>query len=156
MDPPPSANKSGSDKTVNLLNSSGSANNSVFKDDVPYLKFLVDYAQPFLDDFTNNIKDFISKPAQNLVEATKRSLFNWKNNPENNEKYLRKEFKRTHIENEIIEESRNLLGIQQAPKWIETLNIGAVMHMKPMKYKEYAHKRDLTCEITKDSLHEKV
>jgi len=30
------------------------------------------------------------------------------------------------------------------------------MHMKPLKYKEYAQKKEFTNEITKDSLQEKV
>jgi hypothetical protein len=150
------ATKCGIDRTLSILNTSNSANTSIFKDDVPYLKFLLEYAIPFLEDFMKTTTEFSGNKNDNILAATKKSLFNWKNNPENNEKYLRKEFKKTNIQNDVIDDTRSLLGVRQTPEWLENLNIGSIMHMKPMRYKEYAHKRDLVTEITKDALHEKA
>lgn len=141
-----------------LLSSSSEKklNSSMFKDEVPYLKYLLDYAIPFLEDCLSSVQDFNISKTKDMLTAARKSLFNWKNNPENNEKYLRKEFRKSPVQNEFIDETRSLLGVQQPPEWLENLNIGSIMHMKPLKYKEYAQKRDIVNEITKDSLQEKA
>ena len=143
-------------KSSNLLNQSNSNNTSIMKDQIPYLKYLLEYAIPFLADFQTNIKGFSVEKSQETLHATRMSIFNWKNNPENNEKNFRKEFKKAQIQTELIEDNRSLLGVKANPEWLENLNIGSIMHMKPQKYKEYAHKRDIVNEISKDSLQEKV
>jgi hypothetical protein len=118
--------------------------NAIFRDEVSYLKNILEYASPF-----------INGKEQDLLKQTRKSLFNWKNNPENNEKYLRKEFG-SKLPDELKDANRSLLGVQRPTEWLESLNIGSMMHMKPMKYKEYAQKKEFTNEITKDALQEKV
>jgi len=83
-------------------------------------------------------------------------LFNWKNNPENTEKYLRKEFGKANFLKENEEKNRSILGLPTTPDWLKNLNIGSFMHMKPMKYKEYAERKELISELSKESLQEKV
>ena len=128
--------------------------NVIFKDDVPYLKILLEYAFPFLNEVCDSLKEFLSSKNAQIFADAKKSLFNWKNNPENNEKYLRKEFRKGS--NDIFGENRSLLGVQRNSEWLETLNIGTIMHMKPLKYNEYAVKKELIADITKESLQEKV
>jgi hypothetical protein len=55
-------------------------------------------------------------------------LYTWKNNLENNEKFIRKSL--NIIENR---EHRNILGISKIPDWIETFNIGTIMALNPQK-----------------------
>ena len=149
--------KNALDRTLNSSSSiDKKLNSSMFKDEVPYFKFLLEYAMPFLEDFTNTVESFSVESSKDILTATRKSLFNWKNNPENNEKYLRKEFKKPTLSNDLIEDNRSLLGVQQPPEWLENLNIGSIMHMKPLKYKDYAQRRELVTEITKDALQEKV
>jgi hypothetical protein len=141
-------------KAVNV--STDGKKTPIFKDEVPYLKILLEYAVPFLNELWDNLREFsASKNSQAFMEA-KRSLFNWKNNPENNEKYLRKEFRKAGSQADLFGENRSLLGVQHTAEWLENLNIGTIMHMKPLKYQEYAVKRELITEITKESLQEKV
>lgn len=147
------------DRPSSSLNSSSEKNKlngSIFKDEVPYLKYLLEYAIPFLEDCMSSISNFSVKKTPEMLVATRKSLFNWKNNPENNEKYLRKEFRKSPIQADFIDDSRSLLGVQQPPEWLENLNIGTIMHMKPLRYKDYAQKKEVINEITKDSLQEKA
>ena len=129
---------------------------SIFRDEVSYLKNILDYAVPFINDLSGTVSGFTGAKTQEILKQTRKSLFNWKNNPENNEKYLRKEFRKSGLPNELKEENRSLLGVQRPVEWLENLNIGTIMHMKPIKYKDYAQKKEFTNEITKDSLQEKV
>ncbi len=129
---------------------------SIFKDEVSYVKNILEYAIPFLNDLIHTIGSFSIHQTQELLRQTRKSLFNWKNNPENNEKYLRKELGKSRLPKELKDENRSLLGVQRAPEWLENLNIGTIMHMKPIKYKDYAKKREFTNELTKRSLQEKV
>jgi hypothetical protein len=159
IDNGPSTPRNNGEKSTSSLNSSSEKkglNGSIFKDEVPYLKYLMDYAIPFLEDCINSINTFSVKKTPEMLIATRKSLFNWKNNPENNEKYLRKEFRKSPIQNEFIDDSRSLLGVQQPPEWLENLNIGTIMHMKPLRYKDYAQKKEVINEVTKDSLQEKA
>ena len=134
----------------------GLDNSSIFRDEVSYLKNILDYAVPFINDVIDTIGGFTGHKNPDLLKQTRKSLFNWKNNPENNEKYLRKEFGKTKLPEELKDENRSLLGVQRQTEWLENLNIGTIMHMKPLKYKDYAQKKEFTNEITKDSLQEKV
>lgn len=129
--------------------------NAIFRDEVSYLKNILEYASPFIQDVIENSGSFSNGKEQDLLKQTRKSLFNWKNNPENNEKYLRKEFG-SKLPDELKDANRSLLGVQRPTEWLESLNIGSMMHMKPMKYKEYAQKKEFTNEITKDALQEKV
>ena len=129
---------------------------SIFRDEVSYLKNILDYALPFINDLIQTTGTFSISKTHELLKQARKSLFNWKNNPENNEKYLRKEFGKSKLPNELKDENRSLLGVQRPVEWLENLNIGTIMHMKPIKYKDYAQKKEFTNEVTKDSLQEKV
>lgn len=127
-----------------------------FRDEVYYNRQIVDYAGPFLEDFAKSIQEFSKGKMTELINHTRNLLFNWKNNPENNERYIRKELTKDKVPAKITEENRTLLGVQQDPEWLATLNIGSIMHMRPLKYKDYAQKREFINELTKTSLQEKV
>ena len=131
-------------------------NDITFRDEVYYNKHIIDSANPFLEDFVKNTQDFSRVKMHEIINQTRNLLFNWKNNPENNEKYIRKELTKDKVPSKITEENRTLLGVQQDPEWLATLNIGSIMHMRPLKYKDYAQKREFINELTKTSLQEKV
>lgn len=137
--------------TKRILDSS-----SIFRDEVSYLKNILDYAVPFINDLIDTIGGFSVHKSNEILKQTRKSLFNWKNNPENNEKYLRKEFGKSKLPDELKDKNRSLLGVQRPVEWLENLNIGTIMHMKPIRYKDYAQKKEFTNDITKDSLQEKV
>ena len=131
-------------------------NDITFKDEVYYNKQIIESALPFLEDFMKNTKEFSRGKMTEIINQTRNLLFNWKNNPENNEKYIRKELIKDKISSKLAEENRTLLGVQQDPEWLSTLNIGSIMHIRPLKYKDYAQKREYINELTKTSLQEKV
>ena len=131
-------------------------NDITFRDEVYYNRQIVEYATPYLEDFLKSTQNFTIGKMHELITHTRNLLFNWKNNPENNEKYIRKELTKDKVPNKITEENRTLLGVQQDPEWLTTLNIGSIMHMRPLKYKDYAQKREFINELSKTSLQEKV
>ena len=131
-------------------------NNGTFYDEVPYLKNIMNFAIPFLNNFIATVKKFTGSNIEETLKQTRKLLFNWKNNPENTEKYLRKEFGKANFLKENEEKNRSILGLPTTPEWLKNLNIGSFMHMKPMKYKEYAERKELISELTKESLQEKV
>ncbi len=131
-------------------------NDITFRDEVYYNRYITESASPFLEDFVKNTQDFSRVKMHEIINQTRNLLFNWKNNPENNEKYIRKELTKDKVPSKITEENRTLLGVQQDPEWLATLNIGSIMHMRPLKYKDYAQKREFINELTKTSLQEKV
>jgi len=131
-------------------------NNGTFYDEVPYLKNIMNFAIPFLNNFIATVKKFTGSNIEETLKQTRKLLFNWKNNPENTEKYLRKEFGKANFLKENEEKNRSILGLPTTPDWLKNLNIGSFMHMKPMKYKEYAERKELISELTKESLQEKV
>jgi hypothetical protein len=79
-------------------------------------------------------------------------LYYWRNNPENNEKHLRKELKVQPKEDDF----RSLLGVQNVREWIENFNIGSIMHMEPLAYEEFQSYGEMIYEISKRVLLEKV
>jgi hypothetical protein len=103
-----------------------------------------------------NTQEFSRVKMDEIVRTTRNLLFNWKNNPENNEKYMRKELSKDKMPIHVADENRSLLGVQHDPEWLTTLNIGSIMHMRPLRYKDYSQKRELINELTKTSLQEKV
>lgn len=127
----------------------------VFKEEIDFLNRLLEYALPFLIDINKRFLGFTSRAGSDPLMNSKKSLFNWKIIQENNEKYFRKEFKKNDLPDQV-NSKRNILGVQHKLEWLENLNIGAMMHMKPTKYKDYASKKDLTYEITREALQEKV
>jgi len=131
-------------------------NGTTFSDEVSYLKNTLDFAIPFLNSFIATVKKFTGNNIEETLKQTRKLLFNWKNNPENTEKYLRKEFGKANFLKETENRNRSILGLQTTPEWLKNLNIGSFMHMKPMKYKDYAEKKELISELSKESLQEKV
>ena len=129
---------------------------TMFYDEVPFLKYTLDFAIPFLNSFISTVKKFSVSKVEDTLKQTRKLLFNWKNNPENTEKYLRKEFGRANFLKDNEDRNRSILGLQTSPSWLQSLNIGSFMHMKPLKYREYAEKKELISELTKESLQEKV
>ncbi len=129
---------------------------TTFSDEVPYLRNTLDFAIPFINSFIITVKKFTGNNIEETLRQTRKLLFNWKNNPENTEKFLRKEFSKSNFMKEDENKGRSILGLQTTNDWLKTLNIGSFMHMKPLKYKEYAEKKELISELSKESLQEKV
>ena len=125
------------------------------QDEIPFSQVLLQRVYPVIKKLYQSSRKIDHQRDKKLLQETKKVLYNWKQNPENNEKYLRKEFK-FGIENKKFVDSRSLLGIVQHPKWIENLNIGTIMHMNPITYEEYALKREDVFQITKEQLQEKI
>ena len=59
-------------------------------------------------------------------------------------------------QNKIQVGLRNLLGVQHSNDWIYSLNIGNVMHLSPMNLDELHSKLEITHELNKDAMLEKV
>ena len=129
--------------------------NLLSKEEVHYVQSVLDFAIPFLKEFVAATADPFSLENKERYKDIKKFIFNWKNNPEYNEKFLRKEIQKNATVIEITQ-TRTLLGVQQPNDWLYNFNIGTVMHMKPMKYSDYTQKRDFVGEVTKESLQEKV
>ena len=147
----PNANKLTGDEYFSI-----SVNDAVFREEIHYNRVLLDAAIPFLSEFLKTVGNFSLDNPGESYNSTKRAIYNWKNNPENNEKHLRKEFQKDASVTPAMNENRSLLGVQQTNDWLEDFNIGSIMHMKPLKYKDYAKKREFIKEITKESLQEHV
>lgn len=124
------------------------------KNEIPFSKIVLDYAYPILFYITSlkNLEE-ISTSGKEMLSDVRRSLYYWKNNPENNEKYLRMELK---LPIEKGEEGRSLLGVADSTEWLESFNIGAIMHMNPINYDEFSFFGEVIYEISKKMLLEKV
>ena len=127
-----------------------------FYDEVPYFKHIIDFAVPFLHDLIGTVKKFSTSKVEDTLKQIRKLLLSWKTNSENTEKYLRKEFGKASFLKEDEDKGRSVLGLQSPNDWLQNLNIGSFMHMKPLKYKEYAERKELLGELTKESLQEKV
>ena len=88
------------------------------------------------------------------LESTRERIYFWKNNPENNEKLIRRELRVGPCEENLSE--RNLLGLQSSDGWIVTHNIGTIMHIKPLHYEEYAQQDVFMFEMSKRKLLERA
>ncbi len=51
---------------------------------------------------------------------------------------------------------RNILGVQHMNDWIFNLNIGNVMHLSPMNLDELHTKLEITHELNRDAMLEKI
>lgn len=125
----------------------------LLKEEVHYNYGLLEFAVPFLQDFLKMFGNPASQ-MQNL-QNLKKFVFVWKNNPNNNEKYLREKLQKNVLSLELSG-ARTLLGVQQESEWLQNFNIGTVMHMNPLSYKDYIARRDVIAEVTKEALQEKV
>ncbi|CAD8110216.1 unnamed protein product [Paramecium sonneborni] len=123
------------------------------KDEIEFGRLVIDSAQDVLKDMIKQ-EDLVSiRPdKKQLLKETKRQLYNWRNNPENNEKQIRKELKLVSQN----EEYRSLLGIQNLAEWIKNFNIGSIMHMAPQIYEEFTQFGEMIYELAKRQLLEKV
>jgi hypothetical protein len=126
----------------------------MLRDEISYTKVILDYSCPILDDILERCVDFDPANNQNIITEVKKSLYNWRNNPENNEKQLRKEFR--PLETEWVVENRNIIGVAQQKDWLAGLNIGTIMHMNPLSYYESITTIDGILHLSKDHLLEKV
>ena len=91
------------------------------------------------------LRDIVAD-AQTMLKEVKKSLYFWKNSPENNELYIRKELSASTF-NEV--DKRSYLGIPgKNDDWIEEFNIGCVMHMNPLSYEEFANCGNFLFEIS--------
>ncbi|CAD8199241.1 unnamed protein product [Paramecium pentaurelia] len=123
------------------------------KDEIEFGRLVIDSAQDVLKDMIKQ-EDLTSirLDQKQLLKETKRQLYNWRNNPENNEKSIRKELKLV-TQNE---EYRSLLGIQNLAEWIKNFNIGSIMHMAPQIYEDFTQFGEMIFELAKRQLLEKV
>jgi hypothetical protein len=142
-----SVNKTPSSTTGGVTTLSG-------RNEIPFSKIVLDYAYPILVFIMSlkNLED-INTNGKEMLADVRRSLYYWKNNPENNEKYLRMELK---LPVEKGEEGRSLLGVVDSTEWLESFNIGAIMHMNPINYDEFSFFGEVIYEISKKMLLEKV
>ncbi|CAD8105326.1 unnamed protein product [Paramecium sonneborni] len=123
------------------------------KDEIEFGRFVIDSAQDVLKDMIKQEDlNTVRLDQKQLLKETKRQLYNWRNNPENNEKQIRKEFKLISQN----EEYRSLLGIQNLADWIKNFNIGSIMHMAPQIYEEFTQFGEIIYELAKRQLLEKV
>ncbi|CAK94204.1 unnamed protein product (macronuclear) [Paramecium tetraurelia] len=123
------------------------------KDEIEFGRLVIDSASDVLKDMIKQ-EDLssIRIDQKQLLRETKRQLYNWRNNPENNEKSVRKELKLV-TQNE---EYRSLLGIQNLADWIKNFNIGSIMHMAPQIYEDFTSFGEMIFELAKRQLLEKV
>ena len=125
------------------------------KNEISFSKIVIDYAYPILDYVTSlKTQEEISSQGKEMLTEVRKSLYFWKNNPENNEKYIRKELKLPIEKDE--EGKRSLLGVADSTEWLETFNIGAIMHMNPITYEEFMFYGEIIYEVSKKLLLEKV
>jgi len=132
-------------------------NNTVgfIKNEISFSKIVVDYAYPILEYITSlKTHEEISNFGKEMLSEVRKSLYFWKNNPENNEKHIRKELKLPIEKDE--DSKRSLLGVADSTEWLETFNIGAIMHMNPITYEEFMFYGEIIYEVSKKLLLEKV
>lgn len=130
---------------------------SLFKDEVSYTKGILEFAEPFLQDFS---KVLATLAQANLLEVTtmaKKSVASWKAHCDGKKSH-RKGLSKNGIffSSENKPESRSLLGVQHKADRLQSFNIEEVMQMHPMRYKDYAQKRTVANDLSRESLEEKV
>lgn len=150
-----SESKTSSKKLSYFDNFNTNSTMGIIKNEVPFSKIVLEYAWPILE-FMNKFQTYeeISTKGQEMIGEVRKSLYFWKNNPENNEKYLRKELKLPLEKDE--ESRRSLLGVADSTEWLESFNIGALMHMNPITYEEFMFYGEIIYEVSKKLLLEKV
>ncbi|CAD8184074.1 unnamed protein product [Paramecium pentaurelia] len=123
------------------------------KDEIEFGKLVIDGAKDILKDMIKQVDlEKIPVNEKQLLKEAKKQLYFWKNNPENNEKHLRKELKLVSQN----EEYRSLLGIQNLAEWIKNFNIGSIMHMIPQVYDDFTQFGEMIYELAKRQILEKV
>lgn len=66
---------------------------SFLKEEVTFSEILLGQISSVFNEVFNSIIQFDPQKQEKLFKKTKKVLYNWKKNPGNNEKFLRKEFK---------------------------------------------------------------
>lgn len=128
--------------------------NQTLKSDISFKKIIIDYAFPILQELSKTKDHLILSSRPEALLEVKKSLYFWKKNPENNEKHLRNEL---NAQRDVNLNKRSLLGVKaETNQWIESFNIGSIMHMNPIKYEEFNFAGDFNYEISKNKLLEKV
>ncbi|CAD8090588.1 unnamed protein product [Paramecium primaurelia] len=123
------------------------------KDEIEFSRLVIDGAQDILKDMIKQVDlEKIPVNEKQLLKEAKKQLYYWRNNPENNEKHLRKELKLVSQN----EEYRSLLGIQNIAEWIKNFNIGSIMHMAPQIYDDFTQFGEMIYELAKRQILEKV
>lgn len=93
-------------------------------------KFYNSSLPKILKTFLNEIET--RDPTEKVEEAPKNengsTMIYWKWNPENNDRYLRRELEKRFGE--------NLIDNKLKAKWLEGFNIGDIMHLKTVNYSE--------------------
>lgn len=146
--------------TLSTACTSGKAREAIsfFKDEVSYTKNILDHAYPFLKDLNRTI-DFLYQITHNeLHSQVKISLSNWKASLEEKPKSPRKSIPKGTLffPGDPAKGTRSLLGVKQSTDWLKSFNIDSIMRMAPLKYREYAQKRDIANDLSRESLQEKV
>lgn len=136
------------------VNNTSKKSNIVLRDEVFFGKVILEYAYPILESIVATTIDFQPDKHGDILNEAKKSLYNWKTNPENNEKYVRKEFK--PMDNEWIQENRTIIGVSQQKDWLSNLNIGTIMHMNPLSYHDFITTSENILNLSKDYLLEKI
>ncbi|CAD8170855.1 unnamed protein product [Paramecium octaurelia] len=152
-------NKNGSLGSATTANSSlttkSKQKNNKFqmKDEVEFSRLVIDASKDILQDLSKQQDlDNISNNEQLILREAKKQLYFWRTNPENNEKHIRKELKLDQKEDDY----RSILGVQNVQEWIQTFNIGFIMHMTPQIYKDFSSQGEMLYEISKRLLLEKI
>lgn len=113
-----------------------------------------EYAGAVLDELVKLNVDPNSASSEEYLTIARKQLCFWQKNADNNEKYLRQVLDAPLKSDQT--EGRNLLGMQSSEDWIQNFNIGSTMHITPLSYEQCAFFGDLTFEISKNKLLEKV
>ncbi|CAD8087189.1 unnamed protein product [Paramecium primaurelia] len=123
------------------------------KDEVEFSRLVINSGKDILQDMLNyQDLDNISNDEQLILREAKKQLYFWKNNPQNNEKHIRKELKLNNKEDDY----RSILGVQNVEEWIQSFNISVIMHMTPLIYSEFIQQGEMLYEISKRLLLEKI
>ncbi|CAD8088982.1 unnamed protein product [Paramecium sonneborni] len=153
-------NKNGSLESAIITNNSSLNNKSKqknnkfqMKDEVEFSRLVINSGKDILLDMLKyQDLDNMSNDEQLILREAKKSLYFWKNNPQNNEKHIRQELKLSYRE----EDYRSILGVQNVEEWIQSFNVSFIMHMTPLIYNEFTQQGEMLYEISKRLLLEKI
>eukprot|EP01017_Pseudomicrothorax_dubius_P023516 TRINITY_DN2510_c0_g1_i12.p1 TRINITY_DN2510_c0_g1~~TRINITY_DN2510_c0_g1_i12.p1 ORF type:complete len:797 (+),score=114.81 TRINITY_DN2510_c0_g1_i12:128-2518(+) len=150
----PSIPTSSTQKLSSPQRTSKGSNIPLIREEIHFSRLIIEYSSPILDELVEHTVDFDPLEHLDIFIETKKCFYNWKNNPENNEKHVRKEFKAS--KSNWIQENRNLIGVAHEKDWISTLNIGTIMHMMPMSYYDLVNPEEHIYFLSKDQIMEKL
>jgi hypothetical protein len=124
--------------------------------EIIFSKMLLEFSTPIIKDIID-MGDFLKVKSDSGKEffELRKTLYYWRNNPEKNDLLLKKDLK---INPELTKmmQGRNMLGVADNTDWIESFNIGSIMHMTPISYDEFTFVGDINYEISRKLIMEKV